>query len=70
MKRKIHDGIVGALIAGGVGLGIWVNPAWLWLPGILGLALVQSAFTGFCPLYYTLDRLHVSEGEKPVAHGA
>jgi hypothetical protein len=70
MKRKIHDGILGAVIAGGVALGYWVSPAWLLLPGVLGLALLQSGFTGFCPLYYTLDRLHVSEGEKPVAHGA
>lgn len=69
MKRKLHDGIVGALIAGGVALGYWVSPAWLWLPGLVGLALVQSAFTGFCPVYYTLDRLNVGEGEKPVAHG-
>jgi hypothetical protein len=66
----MHDGIIGAAIAGGVALGTWVNPAWLWLPGILGLALVQSAFTGFCPLYYTLDRLNVSEGKGPVTHGA
>jgi hypothetical protein len=66
----MHDGILGALVAGGVALGIWVSPAWLWLPGILGLALVQSAFTGFCPLYYTLDRLNVSEGKGPVTHGA
>jgi hypothetical protein len=47
-----------------------VSPAWLLVPGILGLARLQSGFTGFCPLYYTLDRLHVSEGEKPVAHSA
>lgn len=70
MKRRIHDGIIGAVVAGGVALGMWVNPTWLWLPGILGLALVQSAFTGFCPLYYTLDRLNVSEGKGPIAHGA
>jgi hypothetical protein len=70
MKRRIHDGILGAVLAGGVALGYWVSPAWLLLPGILGLAMVQSLFTGFCPLYYTLDRLHVGEGEKPVPHGA
>jgi hypothetical protein len=41
MKRKIHDGILGAVIAGGVALGYWVSPAWLLLPGILGLVPFQ-----------------------------
>jgi hypothetical protein len=35
-KRQIHDGIAGGLITLGVLLGVYVNPAWLWLPGILG----------------------------------
>ena len=61
-KRRIHDGIVGAVIAAGVALGLWVAPEWLWLPGLIGLAMVQSAFTGFCPVYYALDRLRVADG--------
>ena len=51
----------GALIAAGVTLGYWVNPMWLLLPAVLGLTLVQSAFTGFCPVYYTLDKIDVPE---------
>lgn len=60
-KRRIHDGIVGAVIAVGVALGYWVAPVWLLVPGIVGLLMVQSLFTGFCPVYYTLDRLGVAE---------
>jgi hypothetical protein len=56
-KRRIHDGIAGALIAAGVLLGYFANPLWLWLPGILGVVLFQSAFSGFCPVYYVLDRV-------------
>lgn len=56
-KRRIHDGIAGALVTVGVALGYWVNPVWHLLPGILGLILVQSAFTGFCPVYFVLDRI-------------
>lgn len=26
-----------------------------------GVAMIQSGFTGFCPVYYTLDRLGVAE---------
>ena len=56
-KRRIHDGIAGLLITLGVLLGYYVNPCWLFLPGILGIILVQSAFTGFCPVYFTLDKI-------------
>ena len=55
-KRRIHDGIAGALITIGVLLGYYLNPLWLLLPGILGVTLLQSAFTGFCPVYFILDK--------------
>ena len=55
-KRRIHDGIVGALVAAGVLLGYFANPLWLLLPGVLGVVLFQSAFSGFCPLYFVLDK--------------
>ena len=56
-RRRVHDGIVGLLITVGVALGYWVSPLWLALPGAVGLLMIQSYFTGFCPVYYTLDRL-------------
>ncbi|HEB26597.1 MAG TPA: DUF2892 domain-containing protein [Porticoccus sp.] len=59
-KRRVHDGIVGLVIILGVILGHYVDPMWLFLPGILGAILAQSAITGFCPLYYTLDKLDSS----------
>ena len=55
-KRQIHDGIAGGLITLGVVLGIYVSPLWLWLPGVLGVTLLQSGFTGFCPVYFILDK--------------
>ena len=58
--RRVHDGIVGLVIILGVILGCYVDPMWLWLPGILGVILAQSAITGFCPLYYTLNKLDSS----------
>ena len=57
-KRKIHDGVAGAVITLGVVLGHYVDPMWLLVPGVLGLTLLQSAFTGFCPVYYTLDKIY------------
>ncbi len=60
-KRRVHDAIVGILIAGGTALAYWVNPLWWALPGAVGLLMIQSGFTGFCPVYYTLDRLGVGD---------
>ena len=60
-KRRLHDGIVGAVITAGVALGYYVDPLWLLLPGVLGVTLIQSGLTGFCPLYFTLDRIYSHE---------
>ncbi len=60
-KRRIHEGIVGTVITAGVLLGYYENPLWLLVPGLLGITLLQIAFTGFCPLYDSLDRLGIAE---------
>ena len=60
-KRRTHDGIVGAILTIGVGLGYWLDPLWLLIPGLLGVTLLQSAFTGFCPVYFLLDRTCTAE---------
>ena len=66
-KRRIHDGIAGALIVTGVALGTYVNSSWNMLPAILGLLLFQSAFTGFCPVYFILDRTCSEDHESTSA---
>jgi len=60
-KIKIHDGIVGALILLGTGLGMKVHPAWLYLPAAISLLMISSAFTGFCPVYFILHKLLPSD---------
>lgn len=39
------------------------NPNWLWLTAFVGANLLQSAFTGFCPLAMLLKRLGLRSGE-------
>jgi hypothetical protein len=56
-KIKIHDGIVGAIIFAGVALVYKVDAHWLYLPGIIGALMVSSAFTGFCPVYFVLNKM-------------
>lgn len=40
-----------------------VSPVWLLLTAFVGLNLVQSAFTGFCPLAIILKKMGVSPGQ-------
>lgn len=60
-KIKIHDGIVGAVILGSVVLGVAVSPAWLYVAGVIGALMVSSAFTGFCPVYFVLNKVKPTE---------
>lgn len=56
-KIKIHDGIVGAVLLAGIVLGLKVDTRWLYLPGIISALMISSAFTGFCPVYFVLNKL-------------
>lgn len=37
------------------------NPGWMWFTAFVGVNLLQSAFTGFCPLAIVLKKM----GSKP-----
>jgi hypothetical protein len=58
MKRRIHDAVVGVVVTLGVVLGYYVNAMWLWVPAVIGVTLMQSGLTGFCPVYFALDRFY------------
>ena len=47
----------GSFVALSVALGVWVNPWWLAFTAFVGLNLVQSAFTGWCPMMSLLKKL-------------
>jgi hypothetical protein len=57
---KIDDLIrllAGSVTLLGVALTYFVSPWWLLLPTFVGLNLIQSVFTGFCPPSLVLRRL-------------
>jgi hypothetical protein len=39
------------------------HPAWLWLTAFVGANLLQSAFTGFCPMAKILKAAGMRPGE-------
>jgi hypothetical protein len=43
-------------------LAHFVSLNWLWLTAFVGANLLQSSFTGFCPLAIVLKRLGVRPG--------
>jgi hypothetical protein len=40
----------GAFILLSVALGVFVSPLWLYFTAFVGVNLLQSSFTNFCPL--------------------
>jgi hypothetical protein len=55
-KIKIHDGIVGTLVLVSVLLGWKVDPRWFALAGLTGAIMFSSAFTGFCPVHFLVNK--------------
>lgn len=51
--------IAGSVILMSLSLSL-INPAWLGLTAFVGLNLLQSAFTNWCPLIVFLNKLGVS----------
>ncbi|MEL7833831.1 YgaP family membrane protein [Fodinibius sp. Rm-B-1B1-1] len=56
-RTKLHDGIVGMIYLLSIILATTVNLQWLYLAGAVAILQIMSMFTGFCPVYYTLDKL-------------
>lgn len=44
-------------------LSVFHSVYWLWLTAFVGLNLLQSSFTGFCPLVKILKPLGVKPGK-------
>jgi hypothetical protein len=49
-------GVAGFFILLSVALGYFVSPSWLLFTAFVGLNLLQSAFTGWCPMMTILRK--------------
>ncbi len=54
--------VAGAIILISLGLAYVHSSSWLWLTAFVGLNMLQSAFTGLCPLAIILKRIGVQPG--------
>lgn len=55
----------GTMVVAGAVLAWLVHPAFLLVPAFVGLNLLQSAFTGFCPLALLLRAAGVPDADGP-----
>lgn len=62
----INEGLraaAGVFILLSVALGVWVSPWYLAFTAFVGLNLLQSAFSHWCPMMGLLRKLGLREGE-------
>lgn len=60
---RIVLAFAGTMILVSLALAHYFSPHWLWLTAFVGLNLLQSAFTGFCPLAKIVKAMGARPGE-------
>lgn len=55
--------VAGAMISISLLLSHLHSPNWLWLTAFVGVNLLQSGFSGFCPLVLILKRMGLKPGQ-------
>lgn len=64
MREKIVRRVAGIFVLISITLAWLVNHQWLWFTAFVGVNLIQSTFTGFCPLELILDKIGIKDEEK------
>lgn len=62
MRERIVRVVAGSFVLISITLAYFVSINWLGLAAFVGINLVQSSFTRFCPLEKILDKAGVETG--------
>lgn len=54
--------IAGTVVLASVGLSVVHDPRWLWFTAFVGVNLLQSSVSGWCPMMAVLRKAGVREG--------
>jgi Inner membrane protein YgaP-like, transmembrane domain len=65
--EPILRGIAGLFVAASVVLGLYVHPYFLFFTLFVGLNLLQSSFTNWCPMITFLRKLGVPDAHQPLS---
>lgn len=52
----------GVMVLLSVALTVWVSPYFIWFTVFIGVNMLQSAFTGFCPAAMIFRKLGIKPG--------
>jgi len=63
MKERIVRAVAGTMVLISITLAYFISIYWLGLAAFVGINLVQSSFTRFCPLEMILDKFGVEKGK-------
>jgi hypothetical protein len=64
MRERIVRAVAGTIVLVSIALAWYVSIKWLWLGVFVGVNLLQSSFTRFCPLEKILDAVGVEKGNS------
>ena len=64
MRERIVRAVAGSFVLVSITLAYFVNINWLLLSLFVGLNLVQSSYTKFCPLEIILDKFGVASNQE------
>jgi len=64
MRERIVRAVAGSFVLISIILAYFVNINWLWATAFVGLNLLQSSFTKFCPLEKILDKAGVKSSNE------
>ena len=64
MRERIVRMVAGSFVLISITLAYFVNINWIWFTAFVGLNLLQSSFTKFCPLEKILDKAGVKSGNE------
>jgi len=53
--------VAGSMVLLSLALAHFVSPWWLFLTAFVGVNLIQSAFTGFCPAEIFIEKLGIAK---------
>jgi hypothetical protein len=62
MRERIVRAVAGTIVLVSIVLAFYINIHWLWLGIFVGVNLLQSSFTKFCPLEKILDAAGIKKG--------
>jgi hypothetical protein len=62
MRERVIRAVAGTMVLISITLAYFVNIYWLGLAAFVGVNLVQSSFTQFCPLEKILAKAGVASG--------